>query len=69
VIVEVQGGKELMRLRPDGAYSTPGRARPEGNDDHRLPDIVSLITKEQFHVITRTDAGAPRKNTPKEAPR
>lgn len=57
VIVEVQGGKELMRLRPDGAYSTPGRARPEGNDDHRLPDIVSLITKEQFHVITRTDAG------------
>lgn len=58
VLVEVQGGGgEVFRLRPDGAWGDPGRSRPEGGDDHRLPDIVSLITKEQFQVVTRPEAG------------
>jgi DNA helicase-2/ATP-dependent DNA helicase PcrA len=57
VLVEMQRGTEVLRMRPDGAYATPGQARPEGSEDHRLPDIVSLITREQFQVITRPDAG------------
>jgi DNA helicase-2/ATP-dependent DNA helicase PcrA len=55
-LVEVQGGATHVRLRPDGSWAAPGKARAESND-HRLPDIVSLITREQFQVITRADAG------------
>jgi len=55
-LVEVQGGLGHLRLRPDGTWGTPGKARAE-SDDHRLPDIVSLITREQFQVITRANAG------------
>ncbi len=56
VLAEVQSHDTHLRLRPDGAWATPGKARAE-SDDHRLPDIVSLITREQFQVITRADAG------------
>lgn len=55
-LVEVEGGTEIVRLRPDGGWATPGRIKEE-RDDHRLPDIVSLITREQFQVISRPDAG------------
>ena len=57
VVVEVQRGEELYRLRPDGAYARPGNQRREAGDDHRLPDIVSLITREQFRVIQHAESG------------
>ncbi|MES2642149.1 MAG: UvrD-helicase domain-containing protein [Myxococcota bacterium] len=56
VLVEVQGGATTLRMRPDGSYAVPGSSRAE-KDDHRLPDIVSLITREQFQVIARPTAG------------
>ncbi len=56
VLVEVQGGGTTLRMRPDGTYAVPGGDRAE-KDDHRLPDIVSLITREQFQVIARPNAG------------
>ncbi|MBK9369224.1 MAG: AAA family ATPase [Deltaproteobacteria bacterium] len=56
-LVEVQRGEETLRLRPDGGFGAPSSSRAESRDDHRLPDIVSLITREQFQVITRADAG------------
>ncbi|MDP2315514.1 MAG: ATP-binding domain-containing protein [Pseudomonadota bacterium] len=56
VLVEVQGGATTLRMRPDGSYAAPGSSRAE-KDDHRLPDIVSLITREQFQVIARPTAG------------
>lgn len=55
-LVEVQGGGGQVRLRPDGNWGVPGNVRVE-SDDHRLPDIVSLITRDQFQVIARPDAG------------
>jgi DNA helicase II / ATP-dependent DNA helicase PcrA len=55
-LVEVEAGTQHLRLRPDGGWAQPGRVKEE-RDDHRLPDIVSLITKEQFQVINRPDAG------------
>lgn len=55
-LVEVQGGAAHHRLRPDGSWAVPGPARVE-SDDHRLPDIVALITREQFAVIARPEAG------------
>lgn len=56
VLVEVQGGVTTLRMRSDGSYAVPGSSRTE-KDDHRLPDIVSLITREQFQVIARPTAG------------
>ena len=56
VLVEVQGGAVTLRMRPDGSYAVPGSSRAE-KDDHRLPDIVSLITRDQFQVIARPTAG------------
>ncbi|MFN7144546.1 MAG: UvrD-helicase domain-containing protein, partial [Myxococcota bacterium] len=57
VLVEVQGAAgQHLRMRSDGSWAVPGKARAE-SDDHRLPDIVSLITREQFQVITRANAG------------
>lgn len=55
-LVEVQGAGEPLRLRPDGSWSTPASTRST-SDDHRLPDIVSLITREQFAVISQPEAG------------
>lgn len=55
-LVEVQGASDPLRLRPDGEWAVPGSTRST-SDDHRLPDIVSLITREQFQVISRPDAG------------
>jgi DNA helicase-2/ATP-dependent DNA helicase PcrA len=55
-LVEVQGGTTHVRMRSDGSWAAPGRVR-QTSDDHRLPDIVSLITRDQFQVITRPNAG------------
>lgn len=55
-LVEVQAGATALRMRTDGSWAAPSSRREE-RDDHRLPDIVSLITREQFQVVTRADAG------------
>ena len=55
-LVEVQARDTVLRRRPDGSYDAPkGRRQVDG--DHRLPDIVSLITREQFGIIAKPDAG------------
>lgn len=55
-LYEVEAPGLVLRRRPDGTWAAP-KARSEEREDHRLPDIVSLITREQFAVITRPDAG------------
>jgi DNA helicase-2/ATP-dependent DNA helicase PcrA len=56
-LVEVQAGATVLRRGADGTFAPPRQGRAEERDDHRLPDIVSLITREQFGVIARPDAG------------
>lgn len=53
---EVQAGEVVLRRNRRGEYAAPDSAKAD-RDDHRLPDIVSLITREQFAVITRAEAG------------
>lgn len=58
LLVEAQRGEQTLRRLPTGDFVAPelAAARAE-RQDHRLPDIVSLITREQFEIITRPDAG------------
>lgn len=57
-LVEAQRKQEVLRLAGDGSWISPGAAKQRAErEDHRLPDIVSLITREQFGVITRPEAG------------
>ena len=57
-LVEAQRKAEVLRARSDGQWAPPVAERErEQREDHRLPDIVSLITREQFGVISRPDAG------------
>ncbi len=61
VLQEIGCRNVVVRRRPEGwvvAATGPGEAaeRPE-REDHRLPDIVSLITRDQFEILTRPDAG------------
>jgi DNA helicase-2/ATP-dependent DNA helicase PcrA len=53
---EVAAGETVLRRNRKGQYTHPDAAKGE-REDHRLPDIVSLITRDQFHVITRPEAG------------
>lgn len=57
-LVEAERKSEVLRLSRDGSWVAPETLRGrEEREDHRLPDIVSLITREQFAVITRPEAG------------
>lgn len=58
VLVEAQRGDEVLRRTPAGAFLPPARADQRAErEDHHLPDIVSLITREQFAVIAQREAG------------
>ena len=58
LLVEAQRGDEALRRTPTGDFVPPdvANARAE-RQELGLPDIVSLITREQFGVIARPDAG------------
>ncbi len=57
-LVEAQRKQEVLRQATDGSWMPPDELKRRAErEDHRLPDIVSLITREQFAVITRPEAG------------
>lgn len=57
-LVEVERNGEVLRRSDSGSYLPPDQVEArEGRSDHRLPDIVSLITREQFGLIAQADAG------------
>lgn len=57
VLREIEAGGQVYRRGVDARWAHKGEERREIQDDHRLPDIVSLITTEQFRVIARPEAG------------
>ena len=58
LLVEAQRDQEVLRRTPAGDWLPPAEAdRRSERKDHHLPDIVSLITREQFAVIAQREAG------------
>ena len=58
VLVEAQRNAEVLRRTAGGAFLPPDEAeRRTQRTDHRLPDIVSLITRDQFAVVAQPEAG------------
>jgi DNA helicase II / ATP-dependent DNA helicase PcrA len=58
VLVEAQRNDETLRRTSGGSFLAPIEAEHRAErTDHRLPDIVSLITREQFAVVAQPDAG------------
>ncbi|TVQ94504.1 MAG: hypothetical protein EA397_02205 [Deltaproteobacteria bacterium] len=62
VLQEIGCGEVVLRRRP-GGWIRVGGGDPQApverseREDHRLPDIVSLITPDQFAILTRPEAG------------
>ncbi len=58
VLVEAQRNEVTLRRTSGGGFLPPDEAdRRTQRTDHRLPDIVSLITREQFAVVAQAEAG------------
>lgn len=59
VLQEVRSGQgEVARRRAGHRWElVDSDARRENDEDHRLPEVLSLITPDQWELITREDAG------------
>ena len=65
VLQSVETRELVIRKREGGIWQVKGRAEEvlersdlrEDPEDHALPDIVALISPEQFEVLTRPDSG------------